>query len=136
MSLENYIKSASRTDLKEERYEILPHGGFDVEDVKLLHAVIGLVTETGELADAFKKHIFYRKDIDWINILEETGDLMWYLGILFRVIEEKTGTKPEGVLIRNIEKLKARYPNGFKEEDALNRDLSLEKQILDGGDNG
>ena len=44
----------------------------------LLHAVIGILTETEELLD---NHLI---KIDEINILEEIGDVAWYLSIIGR----------------------------------------------------
>lgn len=46
-----------------------------------LHAGYGLIAEIGEIADIFKRHIFYGKDIDIIHLKEEIGDAMWYLAI-------------------------------------------------------
>ena len=38
---------------------------------RLLHAGIGLSTEAGEFLDALKKHIFYGKELDRVNLKEE-----------------------------------------------------------------
>jgi hypothetical protein len=38
----------------------------------------------------------------------------------------------EEMLQRNIDKLKARYPEKFTQENALNRNLDVERQILEG----
>lgn len=42
------------------------------------HAIIGMITEIGELADANKKHIFYEQSLNYENILEELGDFAFY----------------------------------------------------------
>ena len=94
-----------------------------------IHALMGLVTETGELVDAFKRFIFYGKPVDEVNIKEEIGDLFWYLAILCDA--HRLGF--ESVMAANIEKLRARYPQKFDEEKALFRDLDEERQVLETG---
>ena len=49
--------------------------------IRLLHAQLGLHTEGGELADALKRHLFYGKPLDPVNIAEEIGDVFWYLAV-------------------------------------------------------
>ncbi len=97
-------------------------------DLNLLHAAMGISTESGELMDAFKRKIFYGKDLDVVNVKEEIGDLMWYVAILLRELDLDF----EELLQINIDKLKARYPEKFTEERALNRDLDKEREILEG----
>lgn len=94
---------------------------------KLLHAVIGLSTESGELLDQIKKVIFYGKELDRTNIKEEIGDLMWYMAILLRELDLNL----EDILEININKLKARYGDKFNSESALNRNLDIEREILE-----
>ena len=49
-------------------------------NVRILHAAIGCVTESGELLDALKKQIFYGRELDVVNVKEEAGDILWYEG--------------------------------------------------------
>ncbi len=94
---------------------------------RLLHAGIGLSTEAGEFLDALKKHIFYGKDLDKVNLSEEIGDLFWYLAIA----SDELGINFESVMERNIAKLKARYGEKFSETKAETRDLNTERNILE-----
>lgn len=94
---------------------------------RLLHAGIGLSTEAGEFLDALKKHIFYGKELDRVNLAEELGDLFWYMAI----VGDELGIKFEDVMERNITKLKARYGEKFSEEKADKRDLENERKILE-----
>jgi NTP pyrophosphatase (non-canonical NTP hydrolase) len=82
-----------------------------------VHALLGIVTEAGELADAFKKHIFYGKPLDVANVDEELGDLLWYIALLMDV----HALDFEGCMARNIAKLKRRYPRAYSDEDAVTR---------------
>ncbi len=100
----------------------------DERTIRALHAAIGLVTEAGELLDAFKKHIFYGRILDWINIGEETGDLFWYLAILADVMGEENFYRLMSI---NITKLHARYGDKFSDHAALNRNLNVERTILE-----
>jgi len=96
-------------------------------DNNLLHAAIGLVTESGEMIDAIKKSLFYGKPLDIVNVKEELGDIAWYLALAC----ESLGTDLPTVFQKNIDKLKARYPNKFSLEAAENRDLIKEREILE-----
>lgn len=78
---------------------------------QLLHGAIGIAGEAGELLDAVKKHILYGKELDKANILEEIGDLAWYMAIAL----ESVGSSFEEVMQLNHDKLEKRYPGGFTE---------------------
>jgi len=97
------------------------------QDPRLLHAAIGLVTESGELLDAIKKAAFYGKALDTTNIKEEAGDILWYLALLFNAI----GTSFESEQERVINKLKVRFPEKFNEDHAEHRDLVAERKVLE-----
>jgi len=99
------------------------------ETLNLLHCAIGASTEAGELLDAFKKHIYYKKELDVVNIGEEIADIQWYLFNLCRLLK----LDMEQLLEANIAKLKARYGDKFSSEKALVRDLDTERDILESG---
>lgn len=89
----------------------------------LNHMVIGLCGEVGELADAIKRHTMYNKELDFENVVEELGDLEFYMEGLRQALEL---TRTE-TLEQNYDKLmKKRYPNGFSNEAAINRADKLE----------
>jgi len=92
-----------------------------------LHMVLGMQTESAEIADVFKKHIAYKKEIDWVNIKEELGDVMFYIANMCNI----NGWDLRDILETNIKKLEARYPEKFNEENALNRNLDKERGILE-----
>jgi NTP pyrophosphatase (non-canonical NTP hydrolase) len=95
-------------------------------DMNQLHMVLGMVTETGELADVFKKYHAYNKVIDWVNVQEEVGDLLFYISAFCFL----NNFDLEKILEQNLSKLKIRYPDTYTDEKAQNRDLDREKQIL------
>lgn len=94
--------------------------------VRLLHAAIGLSTESGEFSDQLKRHVFYGKELDKTNLKEEAGDLLWYLSIALNEI----GSSFSEVMAMNIAKLKARYPEKFSELKAEERDLAKEAEAM------
>jgi len=123
MNMKEYVPAACRTESK----ELLINKQLTSRDFRILHGSMGIVTEAGELMDALKKHIYYGKELDLVNIKEEMGDIMWYMAILC----DELGTSFDELTTINIDKLKARYPEKFTSEKALNRDLSKEREILE-----
>jgi len=123
--MKDYIKEALVTDA--EDYSPMAARSSEKHAVRILHAAMGLSTEAGEILDAMKKHIFYGKPIDLVNLKEEAGDIFWYLAVLCDELGITFGEAQE----TNIKKLRARFPNKFNEFDANNRDLSKEREILE-----
>lgn len=149
------------------------------------HMILGVISEIGEIADAYKKYIAYGKPFDRVNLVEECIDVFWYLcnsatfislqidelreNYNFINIEEsgelvqpvdfifdflqslhfgdiiltthywysvclKLGLTHEEIekgFDNNIAKLKIRFPEGFSEEKALNRNINLERKELE-----
>lgn len=96
-------------------------------NLRLLHSSIGLTTEVGEFADSIKKHIFYGRNLDRVNLMEELGDVLWYVSIAL----SELGYDYEQVMTKNIKKLKARYEEAFNQEGEENRDIIREREILE-----
>lgn len=92
-----------------------------------LHAICGIVTEAGELMDAFKKEAFYGRPMNPTNIKEEIGDVLWYVALLCRT----HNLTLEECMEANIAKLKVRYGDKFTEHAALNRNLTKEYASLE-----
>ncbi len=68
MTYQEYQIAASRTCVKLST---------DKEDAR--HMKMGVISEIGELVDAYKKELAYKKPLDLINISEEWADVSWYL---------------------------------------------------------
>lgn len=99
----------------------------DTVNSRLLHAIIGVCTEGGEALDVMKKNLFYGKEIDKTNLIEELGDLLWYI----QLAADELGTTIPEIIQANIAKLRERYPVEFSEEKALERDLDKERSVLE-----
>lgn len=95
--------------------------GMTPNDAHLMHMILGITGEVGELVDAIKKSIIYGKDMDRENIIEEFGDLEFYL----EGLRQGLGIKRSTTLEQNIHKLstgpKARYKNGYSDQAAQAR---------------
>ena len=52
------------------------------QTARLIHGMVGISTESGELLDALKKHLMYGKSLDLVNIKEEVGDVLWYCALI------------------------------------------------------
>jgi NTP pyrophosphatase (non-canonical NTP hydrolase) len=120
MDTNKYLEESSKTLGNTE-------GVKDRINVNTLHAVVGLTTETGELVDAVKKQVFYGKELDRINVIEEVGDCLFYIAILCRELDFTF----EEAMEKNIAKLKARYKGKFTEKAALDRDVEAERAIME-----
>ena len=125
MDVRDYVKRAVKTESK--NFEEIGQRIASVRNQRLLHAGIGLATESGEFLDALKKHIFYGKELDTVNLGEEVGDLFWYCAIIADELEIHF----DEVMNRNIAKLKARYGEKFTEAAAQHRNLKVERDILE-----
>lgn len=84
---------------------------------ELLHAVLGVAGEAGELADAIKKHWAYEKPLDINHVREEAGDLLFYLMLLL----DECGVSLASVFEQNTAKLARRYPSGYSNAAAQAR---------------
>jgi len=72
----------------------------------ILHMAVGVSGEAGELLDAVKKHAIYQKQLDFDNVREEAGDILFYLtGLL-----NELGLTLNECIEANVEKLSKRYP--------------------------
>jgi NTP pyrophosphatase (non-canonical NTP hydrolase) len=126
MTPEEYIKAVCKTESVD--FDAISKRLSNLGLIRLLHAAMGLETEVGEIMDQLKKHIFYGKELDTVNLMEELGDLFWYTGIMADTLDFHYETIWE----RNIAKLKARYGDKFSETRAEDRDLERERGILEG----
>jgi len=87
----------------------------DLSDIKvdLIHMVIGISGEAGELLDAIKKNAVYGKELNIDNVIEELGDLEYYLEGLRQALK----LDRQQILDANVTKLAKRYKD-FEYSDA------------------
>lgn len=106
MTINEYQKEALRTE-----------SGMNKEYPRLLNGLMGLNGEAGEAIDILKKHLFHGHELEKEHLAKELGDVAWYIAIS----ADALGYDLETILQMNIDKLKARYPDGFVTERSLHR---------------
>lgn len=82
-----------------------------------LHAAVGASTEAGELLDQMKKHWIYGKPLALDNVVEECGDILFYITAMLSVYGYTLDEAAEA----NIIKLEKRYPKGYTDAAAQAR---------------
>lgn len=83
----------------------------------LANCAMGLAGEAGECADIIKKHLFHDHDLNKEHLAKELGDVAWYLAVCAHII----GYDLDDIFKINVDKLRARYPDGFDPEKSLHR---------------
>mgnify|MGYP001189917052 FL=1 len=116
--IDEYAKFVDHTTSTESKdMSALGHKLWELDDAanwpRLLTAVIGMQSETGEFAEIVKKITFqgkeYNDDVKF-HLMRELGDILWYWaqGCM------SLGYEPSEVIEENIRKLEERYPDGFE----------------------
>ncbi len=104
---------------------------FDTEISVKLENVNDYIFEINDLTinilDSVKKSLFYKKELN-IELLKER---LTKLFELTKSVITFLWWNIEKTAITNIEKLRARYPEKFTSENAINRDLKTERDILE-----
>ena len=110
MTGNEYQELAMRTSVFKRK----DHG--TIKQDELIHAVCGLSSEAGECAGLVQK-IYQGHELDKDHLKKELGDALWFIA---EACDYLDATMDE-IMQMNINKLKARYPEGFEEERSLNR---------------
>lgn len=98
----------------------------DLVPIRLNHSLVGCSKQVGELMRQLQKWIYYGGKLDIVNVVEEYGDLLWFIAEGLNAL----GLSMSTVMSANIAKLRARYPDRFTGEHALNRDLDAEYEAI------
>lgn len=118
-----YERDAARTvrpELSPEQLLLNAALGLAGEAGEVLTAAMELAVKAASMADLVKKVAFHGHPLDEAakaKLKKEGGDVLWYLALVARVLETTLDDMARG----NIDKLKARYPEGFSPEASLNR---------------
>jgi NTP pyrophosphatase (non-canonical NTP hydrolase) len=114
MEIKDYSKQAISTLLGGE------HDIIDM-DATLLSQIFGLVGESGEVAEKFKKLIRDKKgkisEEDRQEILKELGDILWYVNSVSHLL----GSTLEEVAKKNLDKVLSRKERGVTKGSGDNR---------------
>lgn len=121
MTGSEYKKAAMRTNdgkNTERMIQAVTVNGENEKDLGgIVNACLGLSGEVGEFNDMVKKWIFHEKPLDEEHAKKEMGDVLWYVAMMC----ESFGWDMDEIMQMNVDKLKARYPEGFDVNLANNR---------------
>ena len=96
------------------------------QDMNLIHSALGVASDGGEFVDAIKAHAIYGKDLDVVNLIEEAGDVLFFLEMGLQQI----GCSIMTAMAVNQAKLNVRYSKGYNDADAKERRKDLERQAM------
>lgn len=109
------------------------------EHKDLVHGIVGMITEVGELAEILldmaengagsSGYCGPNRDgqPDVANVREECGDNLWYMNRIMRWAKTTFGREMK----RNLDKLFKRHGETFDADRDVNRDLSEERKVLE-----
>lgn len=86
--------------------------------MEILNWTMGLCGESGEFAERIKKTVFHGHEFERQHVLEELGDVLWYIAALATHLNVTI----EEVMAINVAKLVRRYPHGFDPARSARRD--------------
>ena len=97
------------------------------EKAEILHMGIGVAGEAGELLGAVKNYTIYNKPLDRVNIVEELGDLEFFM----EGLRYKLNITREETLESNVAKLSVRYKNKvYTDQEAILRADKMEEKFV------
>ena len=126
ITMAQYLEEAGRTAHKPMVHRVRKDDTVEVDRERMVHAALGLCTESGEFADIIKGERYYKKKMSREHVVEELGDILWYMGEACRTV----GVSFEEVAEINLRKLKARYPQDFTAARAVNRNVAAEQAAM------
>ena len=103
-------------------HELMKRGStINANDPAFVAKILGLVGESGEVSEKFKKIIRDKQGVvskdDTTELSKELGDVLWYLA----VIADYLGIKLEDVAVNNLAKLASRKQRGKSRGSGDNR---------------
>ena len=103
MELDEYQEACKRTSKK-----------FASSETEIATWGLGIAGEAGDVASCIKKTFVQKNEFVKDGIKGNIGDMIWYAAMICSCF----GWKLSDCLRKNVDKLKARYPDGFKFKDA------------------
>jgi len=107
MTLNEYQDSCKATAKKD----------FATRNEEIMTWGLGVTGEAGDIASCIKKTFVHNKDVKE-GIKENIGDMMWYTAMICNFF----GWSLQDILNENLNKLKARFPDGFN-YNSVNREM-------------
>lgn len=115
-----HLKASYKDNLTANDYQRMAMrtaGDYNTQYDMLRNAVYGLNGESGEVIDILKKHEFQGHELDYDKVMDEAGDVCWYIALLASALNVPL----EEIMMRNVQKLMERYPDGFDKNRSIHR---------------
>lgn len=115
-----HLKASYKDNLTANDYQRMAMrtaGDYNTKYDMLRNAVYGLNGESGEVIDILKKHEFQGHELDYDKVMDEAGDVCWYIALLASALNVNL----EEIMLRNVKKLMERYPDGFDKNRSIHR---------------
>ena len=116
LTLSDIKKSMTINEYQQEALRTEPKDRMTKTD-RMLNGLMGLNCEAGEAIDILKKHLLQGHELNKQHLAKELGDIAWYLAVSADAI----GYSLEDIFRMNVEKLRARYSEGFDVQASINR---------------
>lgn len=104
-----------------------PVDGLDLQKFRILHAAVGMATESVEFLEEAVDGIV-NNNLDVVHLIEEIGDCSWYSAVFCDAVNKSF----KDITDANVAKLNIRYAQKFSQDKALSRDLVAERAALEG----
>lgn len=78
MDAKTYVKNVLVTEARD--FSPVQQRLMEIRNIRLIHASAGITSEIAELI-ALSNKSFGTKSLDRVNLLEECGDILWYVGV-------------------------------------------------------
>lgn len=106
--INNFNNTGDRTIIDKEFKSIQDIISGYEDKIDILHCLVGMSEESGELLGEMKKNIFHNKPVNRTKLISESGDLFWYYLVGIKILNISLNE----IIEYNIEKLNLRYPKG------------------------
>jgi len=119
----NYVDSVKKQVIYNKPAKLTAKAGhLDVPQLTatqcdLTHMSMGIVGEAAEVMEILVDHILLDKPLDRKNLVEELGDIEFYL----EGFRQAIGVSRQEILETNVAKLRTRYESGYSDQAAQNR---------------
>lgn len=135
--MERHVIACKRTGNVTERMIALT---FDnpQSNVTLTMTSMGMTTELSEIIDIIQKKVFYGIPMDIPSLLEELGDFTYYWDLLLdHLRRELCCDAINDITIRDLnrKKLLVRYPHGYTNKRAQEKDKKAERAVFENPEN-
>lgn len=131
--MERHVLACKRTGNVNERMIALT---FDnpQSNITLTMTSMGMTTELAEIIDIIQKKVFYGIQMDIPSLLEELGDFTYYWDLLLDHLRKELCCEAfNDITIRDLnrKKLQIRYPDGYSNKRALEKDKKAERSVFE-----